>query len=98
MYVGFFAEQRTKLDYTYHRHYIPERQLLQDQVMRKFLRTRIVDGDVVCSKPTQPWIVFTVTNAQTFCPNFDRGRLAGSLRFSMHIHRLDLWVLASRTP
>lgn len=97
MRVGFFEEQRTKLDYTYHRHYIPERQLLQDQVMRKFLRTRIVDGDVVCSKPTQPWIVFTVTTPKRSAQvrSAPNRVLIAVLDF---IHRLDLWGRASRTP
>jgi hypothetical protein len=36
-FVGSFADHRRTLDYAYHRHYLPARQLLQDAVVRYFL-------------------------------------------------------------
>ena len=60
---GAFAQERSKIDYSYHKHYIVDRQLLQDRIMKKFLQTTIRfvinDEEIICDRPTQPWLVFT---------------------------------------
>lgn len=58
-YVGKYADVRKELDYSYHRHYTPERQLLHDEWMDQFMQTIIRDGNRTCEAPTQNWIVFT---------------------------------------
>lgn len=61
-FVGEFQSiRRNKLDYNYHEHYIPQRQLFQDSIIQHFLsKPRVVDKNgQTCHSPTQPWIVFT---------------------------------------
>ena len=60
-FVGEFASQRAALDYSYHKHYIPERQLFHDVVMKGFYRTVVMDARTgqLCDIPTDNWIVFT---------------------------------------
>jgi hypothetical protein len=38
LFVGAYAKQRANRDYTYHKHYIHERQLWQDKLIDRFLR------------------------------------------------------------
>lgn len=55
VFVGEFAESRSPalIDYTWHVHYTPERQLLQDSIVRSIL-------DECNAVPvTNPWVVFT---------------------------------------
>lgn len=61
LFVGKYKDQRSTLDYTYHRHYSPERQLFHDRMIDMFHNTRIVDTDnnLVCDRPLENWIVFT---------------------------------------
>jgi hypothetical protein len=58
-FVGQFVEHRKSLDYNYHVHYNPQRQLLQDKVIRHFLRTFVKDSKTnkYCSRPTAPWVI-----------------------------------------
>lgn len=58
---GKYANIRSRLDYSYHSHYIGSRQLLQDIVIQSMLNRTVVfdrNGNV-CSTPVEPWIVFT---------------------------------------
>jgi hypothetical protein len=59
-FVGKFASQRSSLDYTYHQHYVPERQLFHDKIINKFSNTIIHDAVTgkTCNIPTDNWIVF----------------------------------------
>ena len=61
VFVGAYSEVRSILDYSYHRNYTPERQLLQDGVVAEMLsQSQIVDRHgQTCTTPTQPWVVFT---------------------------------------
>ena len=60
-FVGKFKHFRAQLDYSYHKRYCVERQLLQDLLIDRFLKTRMVDHqqNVVCEVPLENWIVFT---------------------------------------
>jgi hypothetical protein len=61
IFFGRFAHIRTTLDYSYHRNYTFERQMLQDAIISEFLdATYLTDkyGDK-CTTPTEPWVVFT---------------------------------------
>jgi len=60
-FFGRFTHIRKSLDYTYHRNYTRERQLLQDAIMSEFMTTpKIVDVDGrVGTTPTEPFVVFT---------------------------------------
>jgi len=60
-FYGPYAHVRKTLDYTYHRNYTRERQLLQDAIITDFMSSpKIVDVEGrVCSTPTEPFIVFT---------------------------------------
>jgi hypothetical protein len=59
--VGKYKKQRSLLDYNYHTYYSAERQLLHDQLIDQFLRTRVYDRkqNVYCETPLENWIVFT---------------------------------------
>lgn len=61
IFYGRFAQIRGLLDYSYHKNYTFERQRFQDSVIQEFLQGAfITDKDgVVCTTPTEPWIVFT---------------------------------------
>lgn len=52
-FVGKYAQQRSMLDYAYHSMYSECRQLLHDQLIERFLATKVVDHlrDVVCEVP-----------------------------------------------
>lgn len=62
-FTGEFAKERSQIDYSYHKHYNIDRQLLQDHIMEKFLKTTIRyvidDEEIICDRPIQPWLVFT---------------------------------------
>ncbi|GAX21008.1 hypothetical protein FisN_1Lu324 [Fistulifera solaris] len=61
LFYGRFAHIRATLDYSYHRNYTFERQMLQDAIISEFLdATYFTDkhGDK-CTTPTEPWVVFT---------------------------------------
>lgn len=61
-FVGKYQNQRSMLDYSHHRRYSHERQHLHDQLIDKFLQTRVHDyrfENVVCDAPLENWIVFT---------------------------------------
>lgn len=59
--VGKYGHIRNQLDYTYHKHYSEERQLLHDQLIDLFLKTRVRDSElnIECEAPLENWIVFT---------------------------------------
>lgn len=61
VYVGKFAEFRQQVDHSYHRCYIPERQLLQDSILERFTLTIVRDSNTcaICEVPDQNWLVFT---------------------------------------
>ena len=61
VFVGKYASQRSKLDYSYHKHYIPERQLFHDQLIDGFDKTVVTDSKtgMTCDVPLDNWIVFT---------------------------------------
>jgi len=61
IFIGDYQEVRAILDYSYHRNYTPERQRLQDNIIRSMLdQSKIVDvHGQICTTPTQPWVVFT---------------------------------------
>ena len=61
VFVGKYGNQRKVLDYSYHSHYRPERQLLHDQLIDHFHATRVHDRkqNAFCEAPLQNWIVFT---------------------------------------
>lgn len=56
---GKFAKFREMLDYSYHKHYCESRQLFHDRLIDKFNETLIYDGDLICDRPTENWVVFT---------------------------------------
>ncbi len=60
-FYGPYAHLRELLDYTYHKNYTRERQMLQDSIIYETLnRVRIVDKTgTVCTTPTEPFLVFT---------------------------------------
>jgi len=59
--IGKYVKQRELIDYTYHKHYLPERQLLQDDLIAHFLDTAVHDeiNNLTCDRPLEPWLVFT---------------------------------------
>lgn len=59
--VGKYVRERETVDYTYHKHYTPERQLLQDKLMDLFHDTIVYDTDhnLTCDRPLNNWLVFT---------------------------------------
>lgn len=61
IFYGPYAYLRKTLDYTYHKNYKRERQVLQDAIIHDTMNTielTDVNGDV-CSTPTEPFLVFT---------------------------------------
>lgn len=56
---GEFQYLRQMLDYSYHSHYCAERQLFHDGLVQQFHDAIIFDGDDVCDRPLNNWIVFT---------------------------------------
>lgn len=60
-FVGKYAKERAKADYSYHQVYEPRRQLLHDSIIDKFLHTIVLDSDSneTCSSPLESWLVFT---------------------------------------
>lgn len=61
-FYGVYRRERSVLDYTYHKHYTKERQLLQDKIIEKFHRTIVYDKrhpQLSCVSPLENWIVFT---------------------------------------
>lgn len=59
VFVGKYARQRELLDYSYHLHYTPERQLLHDTLMERYNEVVIEDGEYTCEIPEENWLVFT---------------------------------------
>lgn len=61
MFVGDFKEIRSTLDYDYHKKYSVSRQLLQDDIVRRMLRTIVQDATtrMFCERPRKPWVIFT---------------------------------------
>jgi len=60
-FYGPYAHIRKTLDYTYHKNYTRERQLLQDAIIMDTMNSPVIvdcKGDV-CTTPTEPFIVFT---------------------------------------
>lgn len=60
-FVGKYATERGLLDYSYHKHYNKERQLLQDALMERFHDTVVHDteNNTTCDTPLENWMVFT---------------------------------------
>lgn len=60
-FVGKYKDIRALLDYTYHKHYSEERQYLHDNLIDRFLKTRVHDREMnmECEVPLENWIVFT---------------------------------------
>ncbi len=56
---GRYATERSSLDYSYHKHYSDERQLMHDKLIDLFKETIIYDGDATCDTPLENWVVFT---------------------------------------
>jgi hypothetical protein len=59
---GPYAHLRKTLDYTYHKNYKRERQMLQDAIIHDILKkVQVVDANSgeVCTTPTEPFLVFT---------------------------------------
>lgn len=52
-YTGKYADERSILDYSYHKHYSFQRQLFHDILIDDFLDTYIEDGELVCDRPTE---------------------------------------------
>eukprot|EP00596_Hydrurales_sp_CCMP1899_P009956 CAMPEP_0119044714 /NCGR_PEP_ID=MMETSP1177-20130426/33816_1 /TAXON_ID=2985 /ORGANISM="Ochromonas sp, Strain CCMP1899" /LENGTH=599 /DNA_ID=CAMNT_0007015247 /DNA_START=233 /DNA_END=2029 /DNA_ORIENTATION=+ len=61
IYVGKYARERSELDYTFHEHYIPERQLFHDILIDQFFQTLVTDKNsgLSCERPRDNWLVFT---------------------------------------
>ncbi len=59
--VGKYQRERQMMDYTYHKYYSPERQILQDKLMDLFHDTIVYDTDhnLICDRPLENWLVFT---------------------------------------
>lgn len=58
-FVGKYAAHRAVLDYTYHKKYSIQRQIMQDRILDSFMGTIIFDNELTCEIPQQNWIVFT---------------------------------------
>ena len=65
LFVGKYAAQRAKMDYSYHSHYQFDRQLIHDILIDSFLDAPVIqdadDASLTCSKPADQsnWLVFT---------------------------------------
>ena len=62
LFVGKYAEARKCMDYSYHKHYSPERQQLHDEIIDDCLYSNGTDFDL-----EENWLVFT---AGTMVSNF----------------------------
>ena len=60
-FVGKYRDIRSQLDYSYHKYYNVDRQLLHDKLIDRFLRTKVHDreANMECEVPLENWIVFT---------------------------------------
>lgn len=58
-FVGKYGRYRKGMDYSYHCYYKAERQLLHDEIMDKFMDTVVIDGELICERPLENWLVFT---------------------------------------
>lgn len=61
-FYGPYAHIREKLDYSYHKNYKRERQMLQDAIINEIMnKAKVVDANSgeVCTTPTEPFLVFT---------------------------------------
>lgn len=59
-FFGKYQELRASLDYTYHQNYTKERQLFQDEIIKKYSSSIVWDADgFIGSIPEKPWCVFT---------------------------------------
>ncbi len=62
IFVGKYRTLREKLDYDFHCHYCPTRQLLHDKIIDHFLNNvKVYDSEkqIYCESPLENWIVFT---------------------------------------
>ena len=57
-FVGKYANERSVLDYSYHKHYSFKRQLFHDVLIDDFLDTYIEDGELICDRPTEVFPCF----------------------------------------
>ena len=68
LFVGKYAAQRAKMDYSYHSHYQPDRQLVHDILIDWFLDAPVIqdadDASLTCNKPADQ----VVTTVLTFVP------------------------------
>jgi Zeta toxin. len=61
-FYGPYAHIRERLDYSYHKNYKRERQMLQDAIINEIMnKAKVVDANSgeVCTTPTEPFLVFT---------------------------------------
>lgn len=61
-FYGPYAHLRKALDYSYHKNYTRERQMLQDSIINETLnKAQLIDSKSgeVCTTPTEPFLVFT---------------------------------------
>jgi len=59
-FFGIYQELRASLDYTYHQNYTKERQLFQDEIVKKYSSSIVWDEEgFIGSIPEKPWCVFT---------------------------------------
>lgn len=56
-----YRKERMMVNYEYHRVYSKDRQLFQDKILEKFLKTKVIDKKnmLECEVPLNNWIVFT---------------------------------------
>lgn len=61
LFVGKYADERAGLDYTYHKFYNTDRQILQDSMIDLFHDTVVHDteNNTTCEVPSENWMVFT---------------------------------------
>lgn len=99
-FVGKYAKLRAALDYTYHSHYSPSRQLFQDSIIDAILNeTTIVDEDGnMCAKPAEPWIIYTA-GAMGAGKSYTIRQLATKRRFPLHSFvRIDYDAVRKHLP
>lgn len=61
LFVGKYADDRAGLDYSYHKFYNQDRQVLQDSMIDLFHDTVVHDteNNTTCEVPSENWMVFT---------------------------------------
>lgn len=60
-FYGEYHHIRSQLDYTYHKNYTKQRQLLQDRIISLFIAQIIIEdrNGLLCTTPSEPFVVFT---------------------------------------